>query len=364
MDASVESTPLTKLRCSKFTGDENPTTCYFKFDYDEINKYLKSILGDDYIFKGYISSGRYGKVVMYCTKNCEKCVAVKIQVETDKPPLDESARKAGCKAYAGIKEEHDMLVKFHQAGIALSPIGDLVAFDGFHCNLDEDDESYSCCDPDTERCPTTVGTLKRCNDLPQPTENPKGKKSKQNNNQKMCRQCDVTKWKPQKIYVYAMEMGDMTLQKYLTIELLDQYEFSDIINRINDIYNKMIQSELTHGDMHLENITVKLDKNDKIKDLKLIDTGRSSAKGSNYMFDLISLMRSLAIEIESLSESHEAGQIINFKVLYNMFKQYFVKQGVESDIDLINKFDVEYWDDLFRDIENEINYFDSNCIDW
>lgn len=369
MQSVVNSSDFVEKKCLNHTSMENEATCFFKFDYDDIDNYLKATLGDDYIFKGYIGGGLYGKVCMYCTTNCKKCVAVKIQIASDTPITKQYADE-GCAEYAGIQKEYDLLKEFSDAGLALQPVGNLHVIEGYYCKPIQVKnkngnvvgiKTGTCCDSNTVKCPMTAAFLKSCSEpvaatRKQPARSVKSKQSGVAAKSK-CKQCNTKLWEPRPLYIYAMQMGDIMLSKYLENTVLTDAELKNVAKAILKILETLGNKKLTHGDMHTDNITVVFDANNNFSGLKLIDTGRSSNKSALVVLDFLQVMRTLA---ESISSQNQNAEKLYY-LLLPKFKSMVSKLNV-FDTAKLDAHDFDYWTEMFWFIVDNTKYFERNCI--
>ena len=132
-----------------------------------------------------------------------------------------------------------------------------------------------------------------------------------------------------KLGIIVMEKIDMTLEKFLRDEqrrdTLDR-----IINWIQHYVNQMCKYNLVHGDLHFDNIGLKLTKDGKMRPL-LIDFGYSSRNKCEPMLEYLQLLRTVDPSYSKMNINNY--NYLHSRLLHIFTKDYVIEKDIEKQFD-------------------------------
>jgi hypothetical protein len=155
----------------------------------------------------------------------------------------------------------------------------------------------------------------------------------------------------QQVFGILMSKIDMTLNDFM-MKPMDRSQRLILIRSVFFFLNRMRESNLTHGDMHTQNMAVIKNPNDPMKlHLKLIDFGQSSAEVAHTRLDASQFLRGLSYDCEVNKMKklpYDCEKRFNwFKMAINLYLQHIGEQPVEGTNQEFNRLHEKYVDKYF-----------------
>ena len=132
-----------------------------------------------------------------------------------------------------------------------------------------------------------------------------------------------------KLGIIVMEKIDMTLEKYLRDEK-PRHILDRIVNWIQNFINEMCKHNLVHGDLHFDNIGLKLTKDGKMRPL-LIDFGYSTKFTCQPMIEYLQLIRTVDPSYSKMNINNY--NYLHSRLLHLFTKDYIIEKDIEKQYD-------------------------------